>query len=102
MEYTIENFLCNIKSFLGYRDFDRFYAELLKVPNLQETFQKELAHNPEWLQVALKSCDENGFHIHFLLDYMHCIHIKPNELTLRLFCFGSVPTIKVTVYYLKG
>lgn len=98
MKYTLENFLCNIQPFLEYDNFERFHEELLKVPNLEESFQKELAKNTDWLNTALKSCDENGFHVSFFLDYITTKIPKYNKLTLLNFCMGTVPTIKVTVY----
>lgn len=101
MTYKLENFIDNIQPFLEYGNFDRFREELRQVPNLEESFQKELAQNEEWLTTALKSHDENGFHVNFLLDYMTSNVPKCNELSLRNFCKETVPTIKVTVYQVQ-
>lgn len=101
MKFTLEDFLCNIQPFLKYENFERFHKELLKIPDLEESFQKELAQNEKWLDTALKSCDENGFHVSFLLDHMPTNQPKCNELALLNFCMGTVPTIKVTVYEVR-
>lgn len=100
--YAIEDFLTNCKSFLEDQTFDRFLEELEKVVDYHEKFEELVITNPEWLESAEKTLDENGnFHIFFLLtalkdDYEH------TELRLRNFCNGKQPTLKLEIYGPRG
>lgn len=98
--YSIENFLENIQPFLEDGNFNEFYAELIKVPNFREVFDKELANNHKWLNSALSTYNKTGFHVWFFLDYVHVDNNlrKDNKLSLMNYCVNTVPTIKVTVF----
>ncbi len=99
--YAIEDFLKQIQPYCEGEDLGTFFAELMKVPNYQERFERILKADPSWLEAALKTRDENGFHVFGLLDEKKVEpfeEIAQNELELRNFDMGTAPTVKVKTY----
>ena len=99
--YHLEDFLENISPFLEGESLSKFKAELEKVPNYEEAFDKLLEENPNWLKSALATRKKDGFHVYFFLDTINWNPAGrkfPNKLCLRNFICGTQPTIKVEVY----
>lgn len=95
--YAIEQFLSNIRSYDDANNFEKFILELQKIPNYQEVFTQLLEQNPEWLELAKGTEDENGMHIFYLLAYMKTAfgEDESTQMNLMTFSGGKDPAIKV-------
>lgn len=99
---SIEDFLRNIEPYT-YDDLREFITELERVPGYEEKFLRLLRDNPKWLEAALSTKTEEGYHVYYLLDYvkpstLFDVTERENEISLRNFSMGTAPTIKVSTY----
>lgn len=98
--YQLANFTQNITPFIEEQSLERFMLELEKVPNCQERFQNLIKADSKWLETALKTKDDKGFHINFFYKEVKVNEkdVKPNQLFLRNFCLNTEPTLMIEVY----
>ena len=96
--YAIEEFLSTASSYDDANNLDKLIAELHKIPNYQEVFNKLLEENPDWLRLAQSTRDEDGIlHIFYLLGYRKLENgeVESTDMSLLTFSSGKDPAIKV-------
>lgn len=81
------------------QDFHMFIQELKKIPDFDKKFQELVSHNSKWINLALATLDDKGFHVNFFINYQKLkgLEAKSNELSLENF-HKDTPTIMVTVF----